>query len=513
MNKPRIAVLGLFGECNVLVPAIPAEDYSWMSFLRGEEIDDALADKAAFLLPEVRSFASARDGTGDWELVPILIAISESGPPLEDKLFRDILGEIEARLHAAGPLDGIYVAAHGAMRTDETLDVEGALLAGIRDIVGDAVPVIATLDLHGKLSPQMMSMSDLLIGYRTNPHVDMAERGEEAALAMFRMLAGERPARAFVRVPILLPQVLLSTTRGPFSELVESANAKIAGEVANITVLGGFSLTDTPFSGINISVATWGSMQSAKDITAALGELAWSLRDHHTADLFPLQDAVKLAVETGQDKSLPALCYADIADNPGGGGRGNTTFILSALYEAGAKGVAIGPFWDPAAVEQAHQAGLNATLDAELNTLDPTEFAQPFTARARVLGLSDGKVEVIWGTAKNVMLDHGPMAALEFDGIIVVVTTHRFQALTLAQFESVSVDPRKMRTVVVKSRGHFRAHFEEVFAPEQIYEIDAPGLTTADLRGVDFKNIQRPIIPFDRNMSWNAKDHVQVASR
>jgi len=56
--------------------------------------------------------------------------------------------------------------------------------------------------------------------------------------------------------------------------------------------------------------------------------------------------------------------------------------------------------------------------------------------------------------------------------------------------------------VVVKSRGHFRASFDEFFRSDQIVEVDVPGLTTPMLRRLTFKRCQRPIYPLDPDMAW-----------
>ena len=489
---------------------VPAEEYNWLCLLRGEKIAAALSGDDTFMLPEIPAFVECMNQTGAWELVPILLAMSESGPPLEERLFRGILAEIEERLSASLDLDGIYVAAHGAVRAQQTLDAEGALLARIRDIVGPAVPIVVTLDLHGKLSRTMVSMSNLLIGYRTNPHIDMAERGTEAALAMRQMLTGRRPTSALVRVPILLPQVSMSTLRGPFAQLMEEANANMGGEIANISILGGFSFLDTPYCGINIVVSTWGSAQHARALAAELGERAWTLCREIRPRLCQLERAVALALRAGERTAEPPICLADVADNPGGGGRGNTTFILEALFDAGAQGVALGPFWDPAAAANAHELGLGATFDVTLNAHEQTEFARQFSARARIAGLSDGRIRVALSPGKGVLLEHGPMAALDFGGITVVVSSRRFQTLSPDQFEATGVKLRDVRTLVVKSRGHFRATFERLFHPDNIFEVDVPGLTTPNIELIPFKNVQRPIVPLDWDMHWDAHNKVEL---
>jgi microcystin degradation protein MlrC len=58
--------------------------------------------------------------------------------------------------------------------------------------------------------------------------------------------------------------------------------------------------------------------------------------------------------------------------------------------------------------------------------------------------------------------------------------------------------------VVVKSRGHFRAGFDQLFRPEQILEVDAPGLTSPILANFKFRGLPRPIYPLDEDAQWTA---------
>ena len=71
--------------------------------------------------------------------------------------------------------------------------------------------------------------------------------------------------------------------------------------------------------------------------------------------LTSLDDAIAKA------RSLPATprCrrsrFADVADNPGGGGRGNTMYLLRALHEAEVEGALVGIIYDPALAAEAHR--------------------------------------------------------------------------------------------------------------------------------------------------------------
>jgi microcystin degradation protein MlrC len=55
----------------------------------------------------------------------------------------------------------------------------------------------------------------------------------------------------------------------------------------------------------------------------------------------------------------------------------------------------------------------------------------------------------------------------------------------------------------VKSRGHFRAGFDEVAPPERILEVDGPGLTSPVLSRFEFRRLPRPIYPLDEDAAWS----------
>src|SRR5262249_11658971 len=136
-----------------------------------------------------------------------------------------------------------------------------------------------------------------------------------------------------------------------------------------------------------------------------------------------------------------------------GGARGNTTYLLKALKEAGATGVILGVFNDPALAAKAHSLGEGAVFTAAFNTAEPHEFSQPFECGAKVLKLGDGQYVGRRGNNKDVSCDMGPSALLDLGGIRVVVITLRCQCMDPRQFEIFGLDIAEARTVVVKSRG------------------------------------------------------------
>jgi len=202
------------------------------------------------------------------------------------------------------------------------------------------------------------------------------------------------------------------------------------------------------------------------------------------------------------DPTLPALAFADVADNPGGGGRGNTMYLLKALHDAKIKGAYVGIIYDPALAAEAHGYGLHYNFDARFNRDEDTTFSETWAVPARVVALSDGECVGRRGIYAGMSLGMGKCAALRIGGITVVVVSKRRQCADPVFFEMLGLDIAKARIVVVKSRGHFRGGFDEFFDHEHIVEVDLPGLTSPVLANFEWHRLPRPVIPLDDGVEW-----------
>ena len=140
--------------------------------------------------------------------------------------------------------------------------------------------------------------------------------------------------------------------------------------------------------------------------------------------------------------------------------------------------------------------------DAPVATDIPATAATAATATAAVEKLSAGACVGRRGIWAGRSISLGPSALLDIGGIKVVVASLRKQCADPVFFEMFGLDIAVARTVVVKSRGHFRAGFDEYFAPEQVYEVDAPGLTSPVLSRFTFKDLPRPVFPLDEDATW-----------
>ena len=505
MPTPRVAIAGVWLESNRQAPVATEADFRSFYQLEGEAILAAAREKHPRILGEAAAFVKTMDATGPWEPIPILLAACHPHGCIDGRLMDAYLAKLRSGLEAArvaGPIDAVYVANHGAMIATDRDDPDGEMIALAREIAGPQARIVVTLDLHGNISERMVERSDLIVGYRTNPHVDYIERGEEAALALRLMLAGlAEPKAAFIRLPLTPASVNLLTASGPYGDMIDYGNrrrAELAGDILNVSIFGGFVFSDSTKNGVAVIVTARHDLARARMLAREIAERGWRDLSRWKKKLTPLADAVRLAGE----RSRKPIIFADSGDNPGGGGTGRTTELLSALVWSGAEDVLIGSFFDPPLAAAAHAAGKRARIRAVFNTGPGLPCDEPFEADAEVIGLTDGTFVGRLGSVQGRTVHVGPSAALRIGGVTVVVISDRVQTLDPMFFEMFGLDIGKAHTVAVKSRGHFRAGFIPWFSPEQVYEVDTVGLTSPVLERQQWSRLPRPSYPLDESVTW-----------
>ncbi|MGD9805194.1 MAG: M81 family metallopeptidase [Hyphomicrobiaceae bacterium] len=501
-TNPRVAIIGVWLESNRFAPVAKEEDFKSLYQLEGEAILSEARKEHPYILGESAAFVKTMDATGPWEPVPILLAACQPAGYIDGALMDNYLAQMRAGLEAAGPLDAVYVSNHGAMVATDRDDPDGEMIALAREIAGPEARIVVTLDLHGNISERMVKQSDLIVGYRTNPHVDYIERGEEAALALRLMLAGiANPKAAFIRLPLTPATVNLLTASGPYGEMIDLGTrrrAELAGDILNVSIFGGFVFSDSTKNGVAIVVTARNDLARAQMLAKEIAEFGWANRSRFRKKLTPLSDAVALA----QKRDRKPVIFADTADNPGGGGTGRTTELLSALVWSGAENVLMGSFFDRPLAEEAHKLGVGARFKAQFNRHAGLPCDAPFEAEAEVVGLHDGTFVGRLGSAQGRTVHLGPSAALKIGGVTAVIISDRTQTLDPMFFEIFGLDIGKAHTVVVKSRGHFRSGFLPWFPPEHVYEIDTVGLASPILERLQFNHLPRPSYPIDESTEW-----------
>ena len=426
-------------------------------------------------------------------LLPSLAAAASPAGRVSKDFYEEAKARICADLVAAGRLDGVLLDLHGAMVPEHVDDGEGDVLAAVREVVGPRVPLGVTLDFHANVTAAMVRHATLLHGYKTYPHVDMAERGREAAERLADVAAGRiRPVTAF-RQPRLLPPIASQrTATGPMRRLYD-----LAGEmerdprVITVSVFAGFPLADIHDAGLSIYVATDGDHALADTLVNQLEAVAWEHRREFVHRAVPVREAVADAL--GRDER--PIVLADVADNTGGGAAGDGTEILRELLRVEAPSATVACLWDPAAATACTRAGVGAIVSLDVGGKVDDRHGAPVTVTGRVAALSDGRFVHKGPMLRGLPGQLGRTAVLQVGGVKIILISHRWQTLDPEMIRIVGIEPKDERIIVVKSTIHYRAAFEPLAA--RIIEVDAPGLSSSNLDRFAFAHVRRPIFPLD----------------
>ncbi|HEV2652738.1 MAG TPA: M81 family metallopeptidase [Rhizomicrobium sp.] len=481
-RKPRIAVAGFQHESNSFSPfGATWHDFEiadgWPQLTTGE----ALLDVFPPLNIPLGGFLSV----GDFEFVPIAWSSAEPSGPVSDDAFARMSQIICDGLRKARPLDGVYLDLHGAMVTDSHEDGEGELLTRIRGIVGDAVPVVVSLDMHANITEAMVALTDAMTIYRTYPHVDMANAGARCAPLMASRLAGLKIFKAFRKLPYLIPLSAQCTDMEPFRSIYRRLPTYVQGSVLSADIASGFPAADIRECGPSIiayALDQASADKCADEILSLLLEAESAFRN----ELVSVKDAIATAMA---DRSGRPVVLADVQDNPGAGGTSDTTTILRALVGAGASRAAVSVLWDPEAARMAHDASEGAEIELQLGGRYGYDAA-PFRARFHVERISDGHIKGDGAIVGGAMMSLGAMAQLRVSNtdVRVVVSSIRYQCLDQMLFRALGVEPRDQAILVVKSTIHFRADFESIAS--RILLVDSPGAHACRLNLSNYRRLR-----------------------
>lgn len=454
---------------------------------------------------EVGGALSVLERQPNVELVPTYSAkaITSAGT-LAAEDFGRIAQEFLEALRKAPPVDGVYFSLHGAMGAENEDDPEGFLLQEARKILGERVPIVVSLDLHGILTDRMLRHADAVVVYHTYPHVDFFETGERAARLLLKIVAGQvKPVTARVKIPALVRGDELITATGLFGESIRAAQAieASAGGLSAGMFIGN-PFTDVRELRTNSIVVTDGDEARACREAEQMAAGFWKHRQKMQVPLTSLKDAVALAKETLRKKVGTAV-LVDAADATSSGASGDSNAVLRELVAQDYRGRALLPIVDSSAAKAAFAAGVGREITTTVGgELDPGRFI-PHIIQAKVRLLSDG-----WFRSESYgeKWNSGETAVLEADNITLVVTSRAVSLYDRSLFYAHGQDPQKFDLVVVKS-PHCQHH---MFADwcGRLINVDAPGSTSANLKSLGHTHCQRPIFPLDEGVEFTAKADV-----
>ena len=492
----RIAIGGITHEANTFCPHITnLADFEARQMLRGDEI----LENWQSTWTEQAGMLSVLTEIPECEVIPTFLARALSGAPMRESTFTTLLDELLESISEAGPLDGILLVLHGAMMSQQTPDATGKLLQSVRELIGAGVPIVGTLDLHANVTHQMVREATALIGYHTVPHIDMYDTGSKAAHVLVDTVLGIlSPVTALVRVPMLVPPENSTHNWAPLGNVIDKALLlEEEGQIVHGGIYPVQVWMDTPDVAASVVVIVDGKPEQAQKHANQLAEMLWMRRHDFAFNMMSPDEAVRHAL--AWEEGMVILC--DSADATTSGSTGDSTAILKALIDQSPLDeIALVNIVDPLAVAQAIEAGIGAMITLQVGGKLAPELYSPVTFTGYVKTISDGTFIFKGPGMRGVSHHMGRTVVLYAGGIHLVVMERGVSQWDPQLYRSLGEEPADARMVQVKSPMVFRAAYDGIY--EEVVFVDAPGAASPQLKALTWKNLPRPLFPFDPDLVW-----------
>ncbi|SMC46856.1 M81 family metallopeptidase [Rhizobium sp. RU36D] len=466
----RIAIGGIHTECSTSSPVLmQTEDFR---VFRGQEL--LAADYFNFLAAE------------DVEHLPLLHARAVPGGPVSRATYEGFKAEFLDGLKAALPLDGLYLAMHGAMNVEGMDDAEGDWISAARKVVGPDCVVAASYDLHGNVSQHIIDQLDIFAAYRTAPHIDVRETMVRAWTMLLKALrTGERPGLAWAPVPVLLPGERTSTEDEPTASLYRKLpEHDTTPGIWDANLMIGYVWADEPRA-TACAVVTATDKDAAQRVATEIAGAYWQAR--RDFQFGPVTGALDDMLDIAAKTETRPIILADSGDNPTGGGVGDRGDVLKALIARDWQDAVIGGITDLPAVEQCFTAGEGAEIDLTIGgSLDPASPSTEVTVK--VIRLDDT------GVASE------RQAVIAVGGITVILAARRRPYHNIADFTRHGIDPKTVRLLVVKS-GYLSPELAPIANPNLMALTD--GVINQDIEALPSKRRGQPIYPFAKDFDYS----------
>lgn len=469
----RIFIANLVTETNTFSP-LPTGWRAWREFglHRGDASRVAADQVHGVVLHAWRRLAEA-DGH---EVVESVAGFATPGGRTLASVYAALRDDIVADLAAAGPVDAVLLNLHGAMAAEGCDDCEGELLAAVRRVAGPVTVIGAELDLHCHLTPAMLGAADVLVAYKHYPHDDMVERAREVYRLCLDAASGRiRPVTAAFDCRMIGLWPTTGPVMAPFVRELKDAERRPG--VLSVSLGHGFPWADVADVGARVWAVTDGDLGLAERTAAELGRRFFELRSRTRTPYLTADEALDRALAAPRGP----VVLADVADNPGGGAPGDSTFVLRRLLERGVRGVAAGCYWDPQAAALCAEAGAGAAFDLRLGGKSGPVSGDPLDLRVEVKALAEDHAQSGLSGARSPL---GLSAWVRAEGVDLVLASVRSQTFAPDAFTGLGLDLADKALVVVKSTEHFRAAFAPLAA--DILYVATPGAIRPDFAAIPY---------------------------
>lgn len=424
------------------------------------------------------------------ETVPLLSTWSISGGPLEASCFEELCQRFQQLLSAAGPLDGLYLALHGALGVEGLQDPESQLLQAIRAVTRPDLPIVTSFDLHGLMTREKISQLQGLCAYHTNPHWDMARTGFRAGRLLISLTQGTvKPTLAWRSLPLLLGG---GTTldfwppmRGIFEYLKDLCSRP---EVLDASLFMCHPYLEHPELGWSVVVITNNDPELAEALAEDLAERCWQVRKQQPPRFLSVDEALRKVHRARLRRKLGAVAFCDTSDVVGAGGTGENTHLLKALLKE-EQLLSLIPLRDPVAVEKLAKLKPGDEITLSVGGRLQPEVNPAISVTGRLRSFQETQ-------------NFGRIAVLDTGSVQLVLTEGYAMPMKPSFYEDLGLSVREADIVVVKNFFHFRLYYAmHCFA--NLY-VKTEGIT--DLDRVLKIHLNGPAWPRDPLTDWRPED-------
>ena len=431
-------------------------------------------------------------------VIPGVSARPAGGGTITEASCREAMDRVLSSLRAALPVDAVFLRLHGAMFAEGVGPAETELVGQVRALVGPKIPIACTFDLHGNIPARLATFGDILVGYKTAPHTDMAQTAELAGRILLETLRGQvRPVSYALPIPLIFQGEKAMTTAEPFRFLVEEARRierqGVPGHDARIlaaTLFVGCAWTDSPDTGMSVMITADGSRAAARAAAVHLARKVWDARRQFAFGC----DSAEL--EAGVDQALAAkestVFLTDSGDNVTASTPGDSVVVLKHLVEKKVDKALVAGILDSAAVERCFTAGEGKTVRLSLGSTIEKRFGPPLEAEAQVIRLVQNLRRTV----------------VRIDGVEVVVCNDSASFTDVGAFKACGVNPLSYKIVVVK-QGYLYANLTAI-APRHIMLL-TPGAGDMRIERLVYTQRRKPAFPFEPETVFDANAAPQAA--
>ena len=476
----RIAVGGIHIECSTYNPVLNQE--ADFRVVRGEDLLAA------------PYFAFLKDYEA--EFLPTIHARAIAGGPVARHTYEAFKAEFLERLKPLLPLDGLYLAMHGAMYVEGMEDAEGDWISAARALVGDDCMVSASYDLHGNVTQRIIDALDMYSTYRTAPHIDVEETMRRSVAMLVKSLkTGEKPTLLWAPIPVVLPGERTSTVDRPAKSLyAELPGIDALDGVWDASLMVGYVWADEPRA-TAAAIMTGTDRAILEREAKRLAKAYWDVREEFVfgCETGSVEECVAKAITS----PTGPVVLAESGDNPTGGGVGDRADVLAELIARGATGVVFAGIADKAATERCYAAGIGTTLELTVGASLDAKDSKPVTGQFTVKFLH----ETTDATDRQAVVSIG--------GIDLVLSAKRRPYHNIVDFTRLGLDPRTASIVVVKS-GYLSPEIAPIANPSLMAL--SPGVVDQFVERLPRLRKAHPTYPFDKDFSFDPQAFLSARS-